>query len=124
LNTGKSTFRTEAVDLDKTEILGISYSFTSTGENLFYVWAKNDLPVFNLLTSFGLPWAKTQKFGVRIIGYYKPLVSSNAGGSLMGMLYQQKSCDSCSSPIEQDEFTGNQYVSKNVEDSCILCDLA
>lgn len=124
----KGMFRTVEVDLDSSRIVMVDASFVDKGTRLTFL-ADNRLNAYALLETLlgGKQW-QYRPYPVKILGYFnrpaelKGEVTVNLWDVLKTGGAVSCACKCCGGPIEEDAFTGKDYVSVVTPGYCLACD--
>lgn len=123
--SGKNVFKTEIVDLDKSEIVAVNAFFTGEEYNRV-VWSCNAKlnPYFTLEALLGGRSFQYRKHPVNCLGYFK---AGKKGGSddIFAVLSGGSAlCTECQGSIETDAFTGQTYQPQHGLRLCLACDVS
>lgn len=122
---GKNVFKTEIVDLDKTQIVGVNAFFTGESHNRV-VWSCNAKlnPYETLVALLGGRSFQYRKFPVNCLGYYKAGKKGGADDIFAVLSGGSALCTECQGTIETDTFTGKPYEPTYGKKICVACDIA
>lgn len=122
---GKNVFKTEIVDLDKTEIVAVNAFFTGDTYNRV-VWSCNAKlnPYFTLEALLGGRSFQYRKHPVNCLGYYKAGKKGGADDIFAVLSGGSALCTECQGTIETDSFTGKPYEPRYGKRICLACDVS
>lgn len=125
VQSGRNVFKTEVVDLDKSEVVAVEAFFTGESSNRV-VWTANAKlnPYFTLEALLGGRAHNYRKYPVLCRGYFKAGEKNAAADIFAVLMGGSNLCTDCNSSIETDVFTGKTYASQYGERLCISCDIS
>jgi len=122
---GKNVFKTEMVDLNKSDVVAVNVFFTGEDYNRV-VWSCNAKlnPYFTLEALLGGRSHQYRKFPVKCLGYFKAAVGQGSDDIFAVLSGGSTVCTECDSGIETDSFRGEPYKSVNGDLLCLACDVS
>jgi hypothetical protein len=122
---GKNIFKTEMIDLDKTEVVAVNAFFTGEEYNRV-VWSCNAKlnPYFTLEALLGGRSFQYRKHPVNCLGYYKAAQKGGADDIFAVLSGGSALCTECQGTIETDSFTGKSYAARHGQRLCLACDVS
>lgn len=125
VNAGRNIFKTEVVDLDKSDIVAVEAFFTGENNNRV-IWSCNGKlnPYFTLEALLGGRAHNYRRYPAICRGYFKQ-GQKNAAADIFAVLSGTSNiCTDCGSSIENESFSGKPYESVFGKRLCLSCDIS